>query len=285
MYASPVFVPENNTGCRARPTTRLSASNQIMELPGQATGFQLDDRSRCDPRRPSGSRGRAGPQTIAGGNTCTRHSTLMRRACCNPNARRSCIQVARQITSRNAVSIFKFGNQSPNEQQSRSLKKCRSLPGCVLHCFCLSTREAAPSWKLRRTVVFFQLVRIQMMGFLIERTFKQNFLPAVGGRSLAIRRAPRAFRPPYHSGPRNPLDSLFHNSNIEPAREPRGGFRGVWGWRMNANTGASEDIATPPGSNGLFASLLPGPTLPALAARLGAKFAAWWRIRSASAIS
>ena len=45
---------------------------------------------------------------------------------------------------------------------------------------------------------------------------------------------------------------------------------------MNANTGASEDIATPPGSNGLFASLLAGPTLPALAARLGAKFAAWW---------
>jgi len=46
---------------------------------------------------------------------------------------------------------------------------------------------------------------------------------------------------------------------------------------MNANTGASEDIATPPGSNGLFASLLAGPTLPALAAGLGAKVAAWWR--------
>jgi cytochrome P450 len=46
---------------------------------------------------------------------------------------------------------------------------------------------------------------------------------------------------------------------------------------MNANTGASEDIATPPGSNGLFASLLAGPTLPALAARLGAKLAALWR--------
>ena len=45
---------------------------------------------------------------------------------------------------------------------------------------------------------------------------------------------------------------------------------------MNASIGASEDIATPPGSNGLFASLLAGPTLPALAARLGAKLAAWW---------
>ena len=45
---------------------------------------------------------------------------------------------------------------------------------------------------------------------------------------------------------------------------------------MNANTGASDDIATPPGSNGLLASLLAGPTVPALAARLGAKIAAWW---------
>ena len=45
---------------------------------------------------------------------------------------------------------------------------------------------------------------------------------------------------------------------------------------MNASIGASEDIATPPGSNGLFASLLAGPALPALAARLGAKLAAWW---------
>ena len=48
------------------------------------------------------------------------------------------------------------------------------------------------------------------------------------------------------------------------------------GWRMNANTGASDDIATPPGSNGLLASLLAGPTVPALAARLGARIAAWW---------
>ena len=46
---------------------------------------------------------------------------------------------------------------------------------------------------------------------------------------------------------------------------------------MNASTGASADIATPPGSNGLFASLLAGPALRALAARLGAKLAAWWR--------
>ena len=64
---------------------------------------------------------------------------------------------------------------------------------------------------------------------------------------------------------------------MQAAREPRDGLRGVWGWRMNANTGASEEIATPPGSNGLFASLLAGPTLPALAARLGAELAAWWR--------
>ena len=46
---------------------------------------------------------------------------------------------------------------------------------------------------------------------------------------------------------------------------------------MNASTGASADIATPPGSNGLFASLLAGPALPALAACLGAELAAWWR--------
>src|SRR5262245_26332281 len=46
---------------------------------------------------------------------------------------------------------------------------------------------------------------------------------------------------------------------------------------MNASTGASEDIATPLGSNGLLATLLAGPALPALAARLGAKLAEWWR--------
>jgi hypothetical protein len=45
---------------------------------------------------------------------------------------------------------------------------------------------------------------------------------------------------------------------------------------MNASIGASENIATPPGSNGFFASLLAGPALPALAARLGAKIAAWF---------
>jgi cytochrome P450 len=47
---------------------------------------------------------------------------------------------------------------------------------------------------------------------------------------------------------------------------------------MNANAGAgiSGDIATPPASNGIFGSLLSGPTLPGLAARLGAKVAAWF---------
>src|SRR5882724_720664 len=47
---------------------------------------------------------------------------------------------------------------------------------------------------------------------------------------------------------------------------------------MNANAGgsAATDIATPPGSGGLLQSLAAGPTLPALAARLGACFAAWW---------
>ena len=47
---------------------------------------------------------------------------------------------------------------------------------------------------------------------------------------------------------------------------------------MNANAGAgiSGDIATPPASNGFFGSLLSGPALPALAARLGAKIAAWF---------
>ena len=47
---------------------------------------------------------------------------------------------------------------------------------------------------------------------------------------------------------------------------------------MNANAGAgiSGDIATPPASSGFFGSLLSGPALPALAARLGAKIAAWW---------
>lgn len=44
---------------------------------------------------------------------------------------------------------------------------------------------------------------------------------------------------------------------------------------MSASADASQDVATPPGSGGLFALLLQGPTLPALAARLGAKLAAW----------
>jgi cytochrome P450 len=43
---------------------------------------------------------------------------------------------------------------------------------------------------------------------------------------------------------------------------------------MNANVSAS-DIATPPSSSGLFASLLSGPTVPALGARVGARIAAW----------
>lgn len=44
---------------------------------------------------------------------------------------------------------------------------------------------------------------------------------------------------------------------------------------MSANADASQDVATPPGSGGLFALLLRSPTLPALAARLGAKLATW----------
>jgi cytochrome P450 len=38
----------------------------------------------------------------------------------------------------------------------------------------------------------------------------------------------------------------------------------------------SADIATPPSTGGFFATLLSGPALPALAARLGARFAALW---------
>src|SRR5260370_1128123 len=38
----------------------------------------------------------------------------------------------------------------------------------------------------------------------------------------------------------------------------------------------AADIATPPGSGGLFATLFSGPTVPALAARLGAWLAALW---------
>lgn len=49
----------------------------------------------------------------------------------------------------------------------------------------------------------------------------------------------------------------------------------IVGHSMSANADASHDVATPPGSGGLFASLLQGPTLPALAARLGAKLATW----------
>jgi cytochrome P450 len=44
---------------------------------------------------------------------------------------------------------------------------------------------------------------------------------------------------------------------------------------MSANADASQDVATPPGSGGLLALLLRSPTLPALAARLGAKLATW----------
>jgi cytochrome P450 len=44
----------------------------------------------------------------------------------------------------------------------------------------------------------------------------------------------------------------------------------------NASNGASGSLATPPGSGGFFASLLSGPTVPALVARLGARAAAWW---------
>jgi cytochrome P450 len=44
---------------------------------------------------------------------------------------------------------------------------------------------------------------------------------------------------------------------------------------MSANADASQDVATPPGSGGLFALLLQGSALPALAARLGAKLATW----------
>ena len=44
---------------------------------------------------------------------------------------------------------------------------------------------------------------------------------------------------------------------------------------MSANADASPDVATPPGSGGLLPFLLQGPTLPALAARLGAKLATW----------
>jgi cytochrome P450 len=44
---------------------------------------------------------------------------------------------------------------------------------------------------------------------------------------------------------------------------------------MSASADASQDVATPPGSGGLLALLLRSPTLPALAARLGAKLATW----------
>jgi cytochrome P450 len=44
----------------------------------------------------------------------------------------------------------------------------------------------------------------------------------------------------------------------------------------NAGTGVSGDIATPPSSGGFFGPILSGPTVPALAARLGAGLAAWW---------
>lgn len=44
---------------------------------------------------------------------------------------------------------------------------------------------------------------------------------------------------------------------------------------MAASANASHDIATPLSSSGFFGSLLSGPALPALAARLGAKLARW----------
>jgi cytochrome P450 len=44
----------------------------------------------------------------------------------------------------------------------------------------------------------------------------------------------------------------------------------------SAGTGVPGGIATPPGSKGFFGSILSGPTIPALAARLGARLAAWW---------
>jgi hypothetical protein len=47
---------------------------------------------------------------------------------------------------------------------------------------------------------------------------------------------------------------------------------------MNASSGGntSADIATPLSRDGFFSSLLAGPALPALIARLGARIAAWW---------
>lgn len=44
---------------------------------------------------------------------------------------------------------------------------------------------------------------------------------------------------------------------------------------MSANADASPDVATPPGAGGLLALLARSQTLPALAARLGAKLATW----------
>lgn len=44
---------------------------------------------------------------------------------------------------------------------------------------------------------------------------------------------------------------------------------------MSAHADASHDVATPPNAGGLFALLARSQTLPALAARLGAKFATW----------
>jgi cytochrome P450 len=44
---------------------------------------------------------------------------------------------------------------------------------------------------------------------------------------------------------------------------------------MSAHADASQDVATPPNAGGLFALLARSQALPALAARLGAKFATW----------
>jgi cytochrome P450 len=44
----------------------------------------------------------------------------------------------------------------------------------------------------------------------------------------------------------------------------------------NIGNGVSGTVATPPGSSGFLGSVLSGPTVPALLARLGARVAAWW---------
>jgi len=44
----------------------------------------------------------------------------------------------------------------------------------------------------------------------------------------------------------------------------------------SAGNGVKGELAIPPSPKGILASLLSGPTVPALAARLGARVAAWW---------